>query len=51
VLALVDGSRSIREVIRVSRRGSFDVCKMLFRLLSARIIRKRSAAGDEDGTP
>ncbi|HOX46662.1 MAG TPA: response regulator [Myxococcota bacterium] len=51
MLALVDGSRCIREVIRVSRRGSFEVCKILFRLLSARIIRKRSAAGDEGGQP
>jgi hypothetical protein len=42
VLALVDGKRTIKDVIRNSRRSSFDVCKILYRLLSARIIRKRS---------
>jgi len=42
VLALVDGKRTVKDVIRNSRRSSFDVCKILYRLLSARIIRKRS---------
>lgn len=42
VLALVDGKRTVKEVIRNSRRSSFDACKILYRLLSARIIRKRS---------
>jgi CheY-like chemotaxis protein len=51
ILALVDGSRSVREIIRLSRRGSFDVCKLLFRLLSARIVRKRSAGGEGDEAP
>jgi CheY-like chemotaxis protein len=42
ILSLVDGKRTIKDVIRNSRRSSFDVCKILYRLLSARIIRKRS---------
>jgi CheY-like chemotaxis protein len=42
ILALVDGKRTVKDVVRNSRRSSFDVCKILYRLLSARIIRKRS---------
>ncbi len=42
ILGLVDGKRSIKDLVRESRRGSFDVCMLLFRLLSSRIIRKRS---------
>ncbi|MBW2703347.1 MAG: response regulator [Deltaproteobacteria bacterium] len=42
ILSLVDGKRSIKDLVRESRRGSFDVCMLLFRLLSSRIIRKRS---------
>ncbi len=41
ILALVDGYRSVREIIRISRRSSFDVCSTLFRLLSYNIIVKR----------
>jgi CheY-like chemotaxis protein len=41
VLSLVDGRRTVWDVIRDSRRSSFDVCKILYRLLSSRIIRKR----------
>jgi CheY-like chemotaxis protein len=42
ILSLVDGKRTVKDVIHNSRRSSFDVCKILFRLLSSRIIRKRS---------
>jgi CheY-like chemotaxis protein len=51
ILALVDGKRTVKDVIRNSRRSSFDVCKVLYRLLSARIIRKRSPRdpGETDG--
>lgn len=49
VLALVDGRRTIKDIIRDSRRSSFDACKVLYRLLSSRIVRKRSAAAVEAG--
>ena len=42
ILSLVDGERTIREIVRHSHRSSFDVCKMLYRLLGSRIVRKRS---------
>ncbi len=43
ILILVDGRRTIKDIIRTSRRSSFYVCKILYRLLSSRIVRKRSA--------
>lgn len=46
ILALVDGRRTIKDIIRISRRSSFDACKILYRLLSSRIVRKRSPADD-----
>jgi CheY-like chemotaxis protein len=42
IYALTDGRRTVREIIRESHRSSFDTCSILFRLLSSRIIRKRS---------
>jgi DNA-binding response OmpR family regulator len=51
MLALVDGRRTIREIIRASRRSSFEVCSILYRLLSSRIIRRRASEGQqEEGT-
>jgi DNA-binding response OmpR family regulator len=41
VLERVDGRRSVREIVRALRLGSFDVSKILFRLLRARLIRAR----------
>ena len=41
VLELVNGKNTIKEIIRQSRMGSFEVSKMLFRLLSIKLIRKR----------
>jgi CheY-like chemotaxis protein len=49
ILALVDGRRTIKDVIRTSRRSSFDTCKVLYRLLSSRIIRKRSGTELQPG--
>jgi DNA-binding response OmpR family regulator len=41
VLERIDGRRSVREIVRALRLGSFDVSKILFRLLRARLIRAR----------
>ncbi|HVZ74621.1 MAG TPA: DUF4388 domain-containing protein [Polyangia bacterium] len=41
VLEHVDGRRAVREIVRALRLGSFDVSKVLFRLLRARLIRPR----------
>jgi CheY-like chemotaxis protein len=41
VLELVTGKNTIKEITRQSRMGSFEVSKMLYRLLSIKLIRKR----------
>jgi CheY-like chemotaxis protein len=43
ILDLVNGKNTVKEIIRQSRMSSFDVSKMLYRLLSIRLIRKRVA--------
>jgi CheY-like chemotaxis protein len=41
VLELVNGKNTVKEIIRASRMGSFDVSKMLYRLLSIKLVRRR----------
>jgi len=41
VLELVDGRATVREIVRALRMGSFDVTKVLFRLLRTKLIRAR----------
>jgi hypothetical protein len=40
VLDAVDGRRSVREIVRVTKMGSFDVGKILFQLLTSRLVRR-----------
>jgi CheY-like chemotaxis protein len=41
VLERVDGRLTVREIVRALRLGSFDVSKVLFRLLRTKLIRPR----------
>lgn len=41
VLELINGKNSVKEIIRKSRMGSFEVSKMLYRLLSIKLVRRR----------
>jgi DNA-binding response OmpR family regulator len=41
ILELVNGRNSVKEITRQSRMGSFEVSKILYRLLSVKLIRKR----------
>ncbi len=41
ILELVNGKNSIKDIVRKSRMGSFEVSKMLFRLLSIKLVRRR----------
>jgi len=41
ILELVNGKNTVKEIVRQSRMGSFEVSKMLFRLHSIKLIRKR----------
>jgi CheY-like chemotaxis protein len=43
VLEAVDGRRSIRLIIAASHRSSFEACRILFQLIEARLVRRRSA--------
>jgi DNA-binding MarR family transcriptional regulator len=43
VLEYVNGKNSVKEITRHARMSSFDVSKMLYRLLSIRLIRRRVA--------
>ena len=37
----IDSRRSVREIVRKLRMGSFDVSKIFFRFSRARLIRRR----------
>lgn len=39
VLDAIDGNRNVRAIVELTRLGSFDVCKILYQLLSARLVR------------
>jgi CheY-like chemotaxis protein len=41
VLELINGKNTVKEIIRKSRMGSFEVSKMLYRLLSIKLVRRR----------
>ena len=43
VLEFVNGKTPVKDIIRTLRLGSFDVSKILFRLLRAKLIRRRVA--------
>jgi len=41
ILELVNGKNSVKDIIRKSRKGSFEVSRMVYRLLSIKLIRRR----------
>ena len=41
ILELVNGKNSVKEIVRSSRMGSFEVSQILYRLLSIKLVRKR----------
>jgi DNA-binding response OmpR family regulator len=43
LLGMVDGNRTVRDIISESHMSSFDACKILFQLLEARLVRRRAA--------
>jgi len=42
LLEMVDGERTVREIIEHSHMSSFDACKILFQLLESRLVRRRA---------
>ncbi|HWR97456.1 MAG TPA: DUF4388 domain-containing protein [Candidatus Methanoperedens sp.] len=45
LLALVDGERTVQDIIDVGQLGEFETCKVLYGLLSLGLIRPRPAVG------
>jgi DNA-binding response OmpR family regulator len=43
MLEMIDGERTVREIVRQSHMSSFDACKILFQLIEARLVRRRAA--------
>jgi hypothetical protein len=43
VLDVIDGQRTVREVIAAAAMNSFDACRILYRLLRSRLLRRRAA--------
>ncbi len=43
VLDLVNGRNNVNDIVRLSRFASFDVAKLLYRLLATKLIRRRIA--------
>jgi len=44
MLELVDGERTVREIVEQSHMSGFDACKILYQLIEARLVRRRAAA-------
>jgi CheY-like chemotaxis protein len=42
LLEMVNGDRTVRDIIEQSHMSSFDACKVLFALLEARLVRRRA---------
>jgi len=43
LLEMVDGERTVREIVEESHMSSFDACKILYQLIEARLVRRRAA--------
>lgn len=42
ILDAVDGARTIRQIVPLTHMSSFDACKIIFQLVEARLVRRRS---------
>ena len=42
LLEMIDGERTVREIVDASHMSSFDACRILFQLLEARLVRRRA---------
>jgi DNA-binding response OmpR family regulator len=43
LLEMIDGERTVREIVEECHMSSFDACKILFQLIEARLVRRRAA--------
>jgi hypothetical protein len=51
ILALVDGVRTVQDLIDIGRLGEFETCKVLYGLLSLNLIRIREIASPAAAAP
>jgi hypothetical protein len=51
VLALIDGARTVQDLIDLSHFGEFETCKVLYGLLSLNLIRARETAAPTPAAP
>ena len=43
LLDMIDGERTVRELVEQSHMSRFDACRILYQLLEARLVRRRAA--------
>lgn len=41
VLSLIDGRRSVRQVVEASKASSFEACKIIYQFINSRVIRRK----------
>jgi hypothetical protein len=44
VLSIIDGERTIRELVEDLPQSSFEVCKVLYQFLNSHLVRRKTAA-------
>jgi CheY-like chemotaxis protein len=42
LLHMIDGEKTVREIVEQSHMSSFDACKILYQLIEARLVRRRT---------
>jgi hypothetical protein len=43
ILTLVDGKRTVRQVVEASRASSFEACKVIYQFINSRVVRRRDS--------
>jgi hypothetical protein len=43
VLEVIDGERTVREIVDVMGGSAFELCKILYQFLNSRLVRRRAA--------
>jgi hypothetical protein len=41
VLAVIDGKRTVRQVVEASKASSFEACKVIYQFINSRVVRRR----------
>jgi hypothetical protein len=43
LLEVIDGERTVSEIVALSHASSFDACRTLYQFIQSRIVRRRAA--------